>query len=62
VKVLGESLGEEEKIKAAKSESFSEEGAGKRELLVIIGEVLNHKKEKEDGIKVGMISSRDINM
>ena len=62
VKVLGESLGDEEKIKAAKSESFGEGGAGKRELLLIIGEVLNQKKEKEDGIKVGMISSRDINV
>jgi hypothetical protein len=62
VKVLGESLGDEGKIKAAKSESFGEGGAGKRELLLIIGEVLNQKKEKEDGIKVGMISSRDVNM
>ena len=52
LKVLGESLGDEEKVKAALSESFGKEVAGKRELLLIIGETLNEKKEKEDGIKV----------
>ncbi len=61
LKVLGdgESL-DDEKVKAASSESFGEEAAGETELLLIIGEILNEKKEKEDGITVGVISLRDL--
>ena len=62
LKVLGdgESLDDEERVKAAPSESFGEEAAGETELLLIIGEILNEKKEKEDGIMVGVISLRDL--
>ena len=62
LKVLGESLGDEETIKAALAESFGKEVAGKRELLLIIGETFNEKKEKEDGIKVSITSERNCRM
>jgi hypothetical protein len=52
----GESLDDEEKIKATLPESFGGEATGKPELLLIIGEILNEKKEKEDGVKVCIIS------
>ena len=53
LKILGdgENLGDEEKIKSGLSESFGEE-TGKSEFLLIFGEIVKEKEEKEDGIKV----------
>ena len=62
VKMLGdgESLGDEEKIKSAISESFAEGETGKSQFLLIFGEISNEKEEKEDGIKVcGNILHKD---
>ncbi|XP_028402930.1 uncharacterized protein LOC114525714 [Dendronephthya gigantea] len=60
LKVLGseESLDDGEKIKAGLPEIFDKKETGKPELLLIIGEKLNKKKEKEDGIKVFLRSKR----
>ena len=54
VNVLGseDNLDDGEKIKAGLPEIFGKKEAGKPELLLIIGEKLNKKKEKEEGIKV----------
>ena len=47
-----ENLGDAEKIESALSESFGKEETGKSEFLLIFGEIMKEKEEKEDGIKV----------
>lgn len=64
LKILGdgENLDDAEKIKSIMSESFGEEETGKSEFLLIFGEIVkkkDEKEEKEDGIKVCANSLRN---